>query len=90
MYPHNNYTITHNIHALRTQLITISYVIHVGIANPYGIYSVFTISNCMDKFIDTIRTVKDTILYTRFHTGWVFAVLIGLMALCVYSLTQLV
>ena len=37
-----------------------------------------------------LKHIRDRILYTRFHIGWVFAVLIGLMSMCIYALTQLV
>ena len=37
-----------------------------------------------------LKHIKDTILHTRFHIGWVFAVLLTGMMLCVYALTQLV
>ena len=37
-----------------------------------------------------IKDIKDTILHTPFHIGWVFAVLITGMALCIYALSQLV
>ena len=37
-----------------------------------------------------LKHIKDRILYTRFHIGWVFAVLITGIILCIYALTQLV
>ena len=40
--------------------------------------------------IKHLRHIKDTILHTPFHIGWVFAVLITGMAMCIYALSQLV
>ena len=37
-----------------------------------------------------LRHIKDTILHTPFHIGWVFAVLITGMAVSIYDLSQLV
>ena len=40
--------------------------------------------------ISGLRHIKDTILHTRFHIGWVFAVLGLSIAACIYALSQLV
>ena len=83
---------------MRTQLITISYVIHTIpiriLLNPYGIYTIAIINNFMEQFkhlnLSGLRHIKDRILHTPFHIGWVFAVLITGMAVCIYALSQLV
>jgi len=37
-----------------------------------------------------LKSIKNTILYTKFHIGWVFAVLLLSMGVCIYALMQLV
>ena len=52
------------------------------------------INNIMEQFkhlnISGLRHIKDTILHTKFHIGWVFAVLLLSMGVCIYALSQLV
>jgi len=53
-----------------------------------------TISISMEQFkhlnLSGLKHIKDTILYTRFHIGWVFLVLGLSIGACVYGLIQLV
>jgi len=58
--------------------------------NSDGLNTIVIISNSMRTQLSTLRHIRDTILYTKFHIGWVFLVLGLSIAACVYALSQLV
>ena len=64
------------------------------ILNSYGLNTILIINNFMEQFkhlnLTTLKQIKHTILHTPFHIGWVFAVLITGMVVCIYALSQLV